>query len=210
MRPLHWLTALYAPIRRAFERPNPETVEQPDESPGGSPEPELDVAEEFQKLHRGLRRLSLASDRSGEILQAVSARLDEMQQRALQMGRPQRAAVALEETDLLRVLDQLDSAAGLAELPTPALAFVAGAKDALLQGAGWQPIAVTGMKPEGVGIRIAEFIGESAATGPTEAHIHRILQQGYRRADGTLLRPGVVIAAAGSTSSHGTSLEEFK
>ena len=210
MRPLQWLTALFATIRRPVERPYPEAAGQPREGPGSSPEPELDVAEEFQKLHRGLRRLSLASDRSGEILQAVSARLDEMQQRALQMSRPQRAAVALEETDLLRVLDQLDSAAGLAELPTPALAFVAGAKDALLLAAGWQPIAITGAKPEGVGIRIAEFIGGSAANGPTEAHIHRILQQGYRRADGSLLRPGVVIAAASSTKAHGTSLEELK
>jgi hypothetical protein len=60
------------------------------------------------------------------------------------------------------------------------------------------------VKPEGVGIRIAEFIGESAANGHTEARIHRILQQGYRRADGTLLRPGVVIAAAGSSPTHNT------
>jgi molecular chaperone GrpE (heat shock protein) len=205
MRPLQWLTSLLAPFRRASEPPpRADTVEQLSAGPESSAVPELDVAEEFQKLHRGLRRLSLASDRSGEILQAVSARLDEMQQRLLQLGRPQRVAVGLEETDLLRVLDHLDRAAGLAELPAPACELVAGAKDALLQAAGWQPIAVTGVKPEGVGIRIAEFIGESGANGHTEAHIHRILQQGYRRADGTLLRPGVVIAAAGSTQAHGT------
>jgi len=203
MRPLRWLTSLFAPFRRASEPPRADTVEPLSEGLESSPVPELDVTEEFQKLHRGLRRLSLASDRSGEILQAVSARLDEMQQRLLQMGRPQRVAVALEETDLLRVLDQLDQAAGLAELLAPACELVTGAKDTLLQAAGWQPIAVTGVKPEGVGIRIAEFIGESAANGYAEARIHRILQQGYRRADGTLLRPGVVIAAAGSTNAHG-------
>jgi len=203
MRPLQWLTSLFAPLRRASEPPRADTVEPLSESLESSPVPDLDVAEEFQKLHRGLRRLSLASDRSGEILQAVSSRLDEMQQRLLQIGRPQRVAVALEETDLLRALDQLDRAASLAELPPPARELVAGAKDALVQAAGWQPIAVTGAKPEGVGIRIAEFMGETTANGPTEAHIHRILQQGYRRADGTLLRPGVVIAAAADTNAQG-------
>jgi molecular chaperone GrpE (heat shock protein) len=201
MRPFRWLISRFAPLRGASE-PRADTAERPSEDLQTSAVPELDVAEEFQKLQRGLRRLSLASDRSGEILQAVSARLDEMQQRFLQMGRPQQVAVALEEADLLRVLDQLDRAAGLTELPARACEFVTGAKDTLLRAAGWQPTAVTGVKPEGVGIRIAEFIGESAANGLTEAHIHRVLQQGYRRADGTLLRPGVVIAAAGSTTAR--------
>jgi molecular chaperone GrpE (heat shock protein) len=203
MRPFRWLVSRFTPFRRASEL-RADTAERLSEGLQTSPMPELDVAEEFQKLQRGLRRLSLASDRSGEILQAVSARLDEMQQRLLQMGRPQRVAVALEEADLLRVLDQLDRAAGLAELPALACELVTGAKDTLLLAAGWQPIAVIGVKPEGVGIRIAEFIGESAANGHAEARIHRILEQGYRRADGTLLRPGVVIAAAGSTHAHGT------
>jgi|SRR5581483_5762733 len=209
MRPRHWLISLFAP-RRASDPPRADTVEPLIESPKSSPEPGPDIADEFQKLHRGLRRLSLASDRSGEILQAVSARLDEMQQRLLQTARPQRGAVALEETDLLRALDQLDRAAGFAELPVPACELVTTVKDALVQAAGWQPTAVIGVKPEGVGIRIAEFIGESAANGPTEARIHRILQQGYRRADGTLLRPGVVIAAAAGTNAHGPSLEDCK
>jgi molecular chaperone GrpE (heat shock protein) len=204
MSPRQWLASVFAPFRRASEPLRADTVEPLSEDLESSAIPELDVGEEFQKLHRGLRRLSLASDRSGEILQAVSGRLDEMQQRLLQIGRPQRVAVALEETDLLRVLDQLDRAADLAELPASACEFVAGAKDALLQAAGWQPIAITGVKPEGVGIRIAEFIGESAANGHADARIHRILQQGYRRADGTLLRPGVVIAAAGSSPTHNT------
>jgi len=195
MRPVRWFTTLFAPFRRASEPPRADTVEPLSEGSETSPViPELDIADEFQKLHRGVRRLSLASDRSGEILQAVSSRLDEMQQRLLQMARPQRVAVALEEADLLRVLDQLDRAAELAQQPPPACELVAGAKDTLLQAAGWHSIAVTGAKPEGVDIRIAEFIGESAANAPTEARIHRILQQGYRRADGTLLRPGVVIA----------------
>ena len=198
MRPRQWLASLFAPFRRTSGPPRADAVEPLSAGTESSAIAELDVAEEFQKLHRGLRRLSLASDRGGEILQAVSARLDEMQQRLLQIGRPQRVAVALEETDLLRVLDQLDRAAGLAELAAPACELVAGAKDALVQAAAWQPIAVTGVKPEGVGIRIAEFIGESAVNSPTEARIHRILQQGYRRADGTLLRPAIVIAAAAS------------
>jgi len=202
MRLRQWLTSVFAPFRRASEGPRADAVESSSAGLESSAVPELDVGEEFQKLHRGLRRLSLASDRSGEMLQAVSGRVDEMQQRLLQIGRPQRVAVALEETDLLRVLDQLDRAAGLAELPASACEFVAAAKEALLQATGWQPTAVTGVRPEGVGIRIAEFIGESAANGPTEARIHRILQQGYRRADGTLLRPGVVIAAAGSSPTH--------
>jgi molecular chaperone GrpE (heat shock protein) len=204
MRLRQWLASVFAPFRRASEAPRADSVDPLSAGTERPALPELDVAEEFQKLHRGLRRLSLASDRSGEILQAVSARLDETQQRLLQIGRPQRVAVTLEEADLLSVLDQLDRAANLAELPAPAGEWVAGAKDALLRAAGWQSIAVMGAKPEGVGIRIAEFIGEFATNGTHEALIHRILQQGYRRADGSLLRPGVVIAAAGSTQTHDT------
>jgi hypothetical protein len=36
--------------------------------------------------------------------------------------------------------------------------------------------------------------------------IHRILEQGYRRADGTLLRPGVVIAATAPPSNSCSTL----
>jgi len=35
--------------------------------------------------------------------------------------------------------------------------------------------------------------------------IDRILEQGYRRADGTLLRPGVVIAGASPQTHHSLS-----
>jgi molecular chaperone GrpE (heat shock protein) len=194
MRSFQWLAALLARFRRTSAYNG--AVDEPTDAQQAPSEPKLDVAEEFQKLQRGLRRLSLASDRSGELLQAVSARLDEMQQRLLQMSRPQPVALTLNESDLLRVLDQLDRAAGIAELPDPARELMEGAKSALLQAAGWQPTAMTGAKPEGIGIRIAEVIGDSTANGQGDALIHRILEQGYRRADGTLLRPGIVIAAS--------------
>jgi molecular chaperone GrpE (heat shock protein) len=202
MRPPRWLPSLFTPFRRA-SKARARTVHEPADVPHTAPEPEPDVAEEFQKLHRGLRRLSLASDRSGELLQAVSARLDDMQQRLLRMSRPEQAGLALEESDLLRVLDHLDRASGVAGLPDAARELMQGAKSAVLQVAGWQPIAVAGARPEGVGIRIAEFLGEPAANGHGDARIHRILEQGYRRADGTLLRPGVVIAAAANSNAHG-------
>lgn len=202
MRPFRWLASLLAPFRQSPQE-HPNTDPEPDDNPQTPTEPELDVAEEFQKLQRGLRRLSLASDRSGEILQAVSARLDDIQQRLLQANRPARIAVALEEADVLRVLDQLDRAGSLTELPGAARELMTAAKNVLLQAAGWQPIAVTGAKPEGVDLRIAEFIGEPVTNGHHNARIDRILEQGYRRADGSLLRPGVVIAAA-SPPGHST------
>ena len=186
---IHQLSSRLARLRPAFLRAR-ETE---------SDESDLDPAEEFQKIQRGLRRLSLASDRSGEILQAVSARLDELQQTFLNLNRPRQVALALEEAELLRILDQLDRAASVPELPPAAHSFVDGAKTALLAGAGWQAIALNGAKPEGADIRVAEFLGVAGANGQAASvHIHRVLEQGYRRADGTLLRPGVVIAAADS------------
>jgi molecular chaperone GrpE (heat shock protein) len=156
------------------------------------------VGEEFQKVQRSLRRLSMASDRSGEILQTVSTRLDEMQQRLLQMSRPARAGVSLEEADVLRVLDQLERAASMIDGPVPSLEPLSAARDGLLRAAGWQPVALRGARAEGTAIRIAE-VAEGAPPGHEDVRIGRVLEQGYRRADGSLLRPAVVIAApAGS------------
>jgi hypothetical protein len=169
-----------------------------DESDALDPDP----AEEFLKIQRGMRRLSLASDRSGEILHAVSTRLDEVQQTLLNMNRPQQAALALDEARLLHVLDKIDRLAEVPNLPAAADALLHETKSILLTGARWQPIAVTGAKPEGADIRIAEFVGEKGANGHADVQIQRILEQGYRRADGTLLRPGVVIAAAVPRTHH--------
>jgi hypothetical protein len=199
MPSIRWINSLFTSLRGAFEARD-RRVDEPADPPQAPLEPELDASEEFQKVQRGLRRLSLASDRSGEILQAVSTRLDDMQQMLLRISRPQQVALTLGEADLLRVLDQLDRAAGMVDLPALARDLLEGAKGVLLSGAEWQPIAVTGAKPEGVGIRIAEFVGESAGNGHADVRIHRILEQGYRRADGTLLRPGIVIAAAASSN----------
>jgi molecular chaperone GrpE (heat shock protein) len=199
MPPIRRLAFLFASLRGAFGARD-RGADEPN-LPQHSAEPELDAAEEFQKLQRGLRRLSLASDRSTEILQAVSTRLDEMQQTLVKRSRPQDVALALGETELLHILDQLDRAADVVDPPASARALVDGAKSALLAGAGWQPLAITGAKPEGVGIRIAEFVGDSPGSDHADARIHRILEQGYRRGDGTLVRPGVVIAAATSNSS---------
>jgi hypothetical protein len=202
MSPIRWIASLLTPLRRAFEARD-RRVDEPDDLPQAPPAAELDASGEFQKVQRGLRRLSLASDRSGEILQAVSTRLDEMQQILLRMSRPQQVALTMGETELLGVLDQLDRAAGMTDLPALARDLVEGAKSVLLSAAEWQPIAVTGAKPEDVGIRIAESIGESVTNGHADVRIHRILEQGYRRADGTLLRPGIVIAAAAPSNFCG-------
>lgn len=178
--------------------------------------PEIVAAEEFQKIQRSVRRLSMASDRSGEILQTVSERLNDIQQTLLKMTAPPRqTALALEEAPLLGILDRLDHAARVPELPDAARSAIEGVKQELLAGARWRSVARSGDKPEGADIRIAEFLDGAGANEQAEAFIHRVLEQGYRRADGTLLRPGVVVAAAGdaavraanqkSTSSESTS-----
>ena len=156
----------------------------------------LDLTEEFQKVLRGLRRLSIASDKSGELLQAVSGRLDDLQQAFLEMAPSARQpALLLDEAALLRLLDRLEHAGEAPDLPDAARAAIETVRQELLTAARWQPIARIGAKPEGADIRVAEFLGQPGANGQTQAAIHRVLEQGYRRADGTLLRPGVVIAA---------------
>lgn len=160
--------------------------------------PRVDVGEEFQKVQRSLRRLSMASDRSAETLENVSTRLDEMQQRLLQMSRPARAGVTLGEEELLRVVDQIERAASM--LGASAADPIAAARDALLAAAGWQPVAVTGAPPAGTAIRIAE-VAQGMSAGPgDDMRIARVLEQGYRRADGSLLRPAVIIAAPAGSS----------
>jgi hypothetical protein len=189
------LSSIFAGIRSRIARRESEIAvnSQLDPSPQ---QPAVDPAEEFQKIQRGLRRLSLASDRSGDVLQAVAARLDEMQQTLLTQNRPQPAVLTLDEAQLLQLLDQLDRVAGVPDLAAVAGALLQEAKTALLASARWRPVTVPGAAPDGADIRIAEFIGDPATEGPADIRIHRILEQGYRRADGTLLRPGVVIAGA--------------
>src|SRR5260370_1375671 len=80
------LSSFIAGIRTRIARRDGENVESDlDQSSLDQPsvEPALDPAEEFVKIQRGLRRLSLASDRSGEILQAVATPFDEIQQTTL-------------------------------------------------------------------------------------------------------------------------------
>jgi hypothetical protein len=98
MPPIRWIATLTTSLRRAFDARD-RRVDEPDDLPQAAPEPEIDVPEEFQKVQRGLRRLSLASDRGGELLQAVSTRLDEMQQVLLRISRPQQVALTLDETE---------------------------------------------------------------------------------------------------------------
>ncbi|MDA8348054.1 MAG: hypothetical protein M0038_04495 [Pseudomonadota bacterium] len=151
----------------------------------------------MQKIQRGLRRLSIASDRSGEILQAVSGRLDDLRQAFLETAPSARQpALMLDEVELLGLLDRLEHAGEAPDLPDAARSAIEIVRQELLTAARWQPIARIGAKAEGADIRVAEFLGLVGANGQTKAAIHRVLEQGYRRADGTLLRPGVVIAAA--------------
>jgi hypothetical protein len=196
----------------------------------GSEEPDSDSAEELRKVQRGLRRLSLAADRSTAILDTVAGRVDEIQQSLRELRRPGPSMAGLSETDLLRALDRLDVALEAPDLPAAARSCIQGAKDALLAAAAWQIVAPPGARPDGADIRIAELVGsedssrpdagqravthgngidanaENAAVEsnvnsvgnvdmePAEARIERVLEQGYRRADGTLLRPAVVVA----------------
>lgn len=194
------LSPLIAPFRPAFWR-----RERSDSCPAAAP---LDPAEEFQKLQRGLRRLSLSSDRSSEILQAVSSRIDELQQSILKLSRPHEVALGLEEREVLGILDQLDRAAAIPDLPEAARPPIEAAKATLLASARWQVIALMGANPEGTDIRIAEYLGASNEDGHADVRIHRILEQGYRRADGSLLRPSVVIAAAATFHSNSHTLRD--
>jgi|SRR5271165_4744250 len=191
------LAPLIAPFRPAFWR---RCRSDPDPARAA-----FDPADEFQKIQRSLRRLSLSSDRSGEILQVVSSRIDELQQSLLKLSRPQQVVLGLEEHELLGILDQLDRAAAVPDLPEAARALIDASKSALLSGARWQAIALMGANPKGADVRIAEFLGESNGNGHADVCIYRILEQGYRRADGSLLRPGVVIAAPNSFHSNAQS-----
>jgi hypothetical protein len=190
----------YLASLQAFFRPV--AGQEPDAASAAAPP--TDVGEEFQKVQRNLRRMSLGQDRSNELLQTVSTRLDEMQQRLLAMSRPARAGVSLGEEEVLRVLDQLERAASIMEPGAAALEPAAAARDALLAAAGWQRLAVAGARPEGAAIRIADVMPGTLPTGG-DVRVARIIEQGYRRADGSLLRPAVVIAAPAGSSETITS-----
>jgi hypothetical protein len=171
-------------------------------------EPEWDAAREFQGLQRSLRRLSLTADRNGQMLEAVAVRIDQVQQLLLESGRRAGVALALDETELLGLLDQLHRLAELVELPGPARSLVAGVTDTLLARARWRPVAHTGSRPDGADIRVAERLWDAAVDGDPDIRIHRVLEQGYRRADGTLLRPGIVVAGTAGADPHRTATRD--
>jgi molecular chaperone GrpE (heat shock protein) len=185
------LVALFRPRSRALSAAVPGSLTA------------VDAAEEFAKLQRGLRRLSLASDRSGELIDGVAARLDEIRQTLEQMRRPPQVALSLKESDLLQMLDQLHRAAAAGELPAAARAAIEAVQSTLLAGAGWTRVTAPGARAEDTAVRIAEFVGEMPDNPGVDIRVHRVLEQGYRRADGALLRPGVVIAAAASAPALG-------
>lgn len=189
-----WFTRLLALFR-------PRSLALPAAVPGSLTA--VDAAEEFAKLQRGLRRLSLASDRSGELIDGVAARLDEIRQTLEQMRRPPQVALSLKESELLQMLDQLHRAAAAGELPAAARAAIEAVQSTLLAGAGWTRVTALGARAEDTAVRIAEFVGEMPAHPGVDIRVHRVLEQGYRRADGALLRPGVVIAAAASAPALG-------
>lgn len=167
--------------------------------------PALDPAEEFQKIQRGLRRLSMASDRGSEILDAVSVRLDEVQQSLVILSRPRHSVYALDETELLELLDRLDRTVAIPDLPPAACSLIEGIVQTLLTGVGWRPVALGGAGIDSADIRIAEFLGEPSTDSNAGVHIERVLEQGYRRADGTLVRPGVVIVASTADTNNAQS-----
>ncbi len=158
----------------------------------GAPEP-IDVAAELSHLKRGLRRLSLASEQQCELLQGLSARLQALDQSVLRLGLARDGAVRVDEATLLRLLDQLDKALALPGLPEPVSDTLCAVQEALLAAAGWRPAAIPGAPPEGVHLRVAEVL--PGASGGA-FRIHHILEQGYLRADGSVMRAAVVVAAA--------------
>lgn len=195
------LTAFLSRLLRGRASPEPDGTGEP---PVDTATP-VDTAEEFQKVHRGLRRLNLASDRNAALLEAVGARVDAIQQALLKTSQPQQSAVALDEAQLLGILDRLDRVAGVPGLPPAAGSWIDDARGVLLERADWAAVALPGAAPDGVDIRITELVGDADDAGDAggaagdargRAVIHRVLEQGYRRADGTLLRPAVVVAAA--------------
>ena len=150
------------------------------------------IIEEFAKLQRGLRRLSLAHEQHGEQLQGVAARLQDLDQNVMRLALRGAREVAIDEDTWLRCLDRLDRSLRLPGLPEAARESLRDLHETLCSAAGWRAVANLGAAPEGVHLRIAEALTDP---GAASYRIRHILEQGYLRPDGSPVRPAVVVVA---------------
>ena len=150
------------------------------------------IIDEFAKLQRGLRRLSLAHEQHGEQLQGVAARLQDLDQNVMRLALRGAREVTIDEDTWLRCLDRLDRSLRVPGLPEPVGESLRALHEALCSAAGWRAVAILGAEPEGVHLRIAEVLPDP---GAASYHIRHILEQGYLRPDGGAVRPAVVVVA---------------
>lgn len=150
------------------------------------------IIEEFAKLQRGLRRLSLAHEQHGEQLQGVAARLQDLDQNVMRLALRGAREVTIDEDTWLRCLDRLDRSLRVPGLPEAAGESLRALHEALCSAAGWRAAAILGAAPEGVHLRIAEVLPDP---GAASYRIRHILEQGYLRPDGGAVRPAVVVVA---------------
>ena len=153
---------------------------------------EAKIIDEFAKLQRGLRRLSLAHEQHGEQLQGVAARLQDLDQNVMRLAMRGAREVTIDEDTWLRCLDRLDRSLRVPGLPEAAGESLRALHEDLCSAAGWRAVAILGTAPEGVHLRIAEVLPDPDATS---YRIRHILEQGYLRPDGGAVRPAVVVVA---------------
>ncbi|MGH8574328.1 MAG: hypothetical protein ACREX8_17390, partial [Gammaproteobacteria bacterium] len=172
-------------------------LSQPAATPSG-PSPteakniDAKIIEEFAKLQRGLRRLSLAHEQHGEQLQGVAARLQDLDQNVMRLALRGAREVTIDEDTWLRCLDRLDRSLRVPGLPQAAGESLRALHEALCSATGWRAVAILGAAPEGLHLRIAEVLPDP---GAASYRIRHILEQGYLRPDGGAVRPAVVIVA---------------
>ncbi len=167
---------------------------------GVAPGPNL--PEELAKLQRGLRRLSLANEQHGELMQGIAARLQDLDQNVMRLALRSARDITLDEDTVLRCLDGLEKSRTLPGLPEAARLSLRALHDSLCSAAGWRAVATLGAAPEGVHLRVTEVL---AYPGAASFVIYHILEQGYIRPDGSPVRPAVVVAAGPKQDAGGAS-----
>ncbi len=160
------------------------------------------IIEEFAKLQRGLRRLSLAHEQHGEQLQGIAARLQDLDQNVMRLALRGAREVTIDEDAWLRCLDRLDRSLRVPGLPEPTGESLRALQEALCSAAGWRAVAILGAAPEGVHLRIAEVLPDP---GAASYRIRHVLEQGYLRPDGGAVRPAVVVVAGPKQDPGGES-----
>ena len=174
------------------------------------PRPEIidaKIIEEFAKLQRGLRRLSLAHEQHGEQLQGVAARLQDLDQNVMRLALRGAREVTIDEDTWLRCLDRLDRSLRVPGLPEAAGESLRALHEALCSAAGWRAVANLGAAPEGVHLRIAEVLPDP---GAASYRIRHILEQGYLRPDGGAVRPAVVVVAGPKQDARPNNVRESR